>query len=327
MNASDESRSEGQSSSTSGDGRPRSGVRSVVVSNALGQRLDNFLARECRGVPRSRVYRMIRRGEVRINGSRARPSRRLSLGDVVRIPPVSSESDINWQPSQELKEKARECIAYREAGLLVVDKPPGWAVHRGSGLRFGLIDLLQELDGGMECSLVHRLDRDTSGCLLVATDPSMVRTLGAWFRERKVVKRYDALVCGRWPHGIDRLSIPLRKLHIGVREHRVVGGESGDEAVTLAKICRSSERITWMHFRTETGRTHQIRVHAQTIGHPVVGDPKYGDDARLPKPPRMMLHAKSVRLPDGREYEVRAGSEFRDYWNKVVTKPESLDQL
>lgn len=294
-----------------------------------GVRLDRFLARQLPGVPRTRLFRVVRKGEVRVNGRRASIDQRLAAGDDVRIPPVrfeterpgsadGSEARIDRRPSPGLIESVRAAVIHEDERLLVVNKPAGIAVHGGSGVHFGVIEALRaarpEEAGSLE--LVHRLDRDTSGVLLVARKASVLRMLHALLREGEgFEKRYLALVAGHWQLGRKRIDAPLRTdLRVGgertVRVHASGKSSSSD----FATVQFFGTTATLMEVRIDTGRTHQIRVHAAYAGHPVAGDEKYGnaDFNQLLRElglRRMFLHAANVSFtwPDrGTPFSVSA---------------------
>jgi len=281
----------------------RAAVRYIEAgAGDAGQRVDNFLARHLRDLPRSRLYRLLRKGEVRVNGRRVRPDHRLATGDRVRLPPVLRVSERPArQPSAALRQLASGAILHEDADLIVLDKPAGVAVHGGSGISFGLIEALRAARPELtELELVHRLDRDTSGCLLIAKRRAVLRTLHALLRERDLEKRYLALVCGRWTLGSKLIDLPLvtNRRQGGERVVKVDAG--GLSAVSrFTPIEHFGGTATLMEVVIGTGRTHQIRVHAAFAGHPVAGDEKYGDrecnrqlaDVGLR---RMFLHASSV---------------------------------
>jgi len=277
-------------------------VRHVEVgAGDDGQRIDNYLLRVLKGVPRSHVYRLLRRGEVRINGRRTKPERRLEEGDVVRLPPVRMAPD--ERPRQvpvPLRAAVRAAIVYEDERILALDKPAGLAAHGGSGLAFGVIETLRADRPGAELELVHRLDRDTSGVLVVAKDRGSLRILHALLRDGAVSKRYLALVSGRWTLGRKRIDAPL-KTNLKQGGERVVKvHEEGKEAASTFKPVRGfGSRATLVEVEIHTGRTHQIRVHAAYAGHPVAGDEKYGDrefNARMKAAGlrRMFLHAQEM---------------------------------
>jgi 23S rRNA pseudouridine955/2504/2580 synthase len=272
-----------------------------VTPEEAGQRLDNYLQRCLAGVPRSRIYRLIRKGEVRVNGRRAGPQARLQPHDRIRVPPVRLQAEAApARPADRLLEQTAGAIVFEDDKLLVLDKPAGIAVHGGSGVTFGVIEALRALRPGESLELVHRLDRDTSGCLLVARRPGTLRTLHALLREGGVEKRYLALLKGRWPFGAKRIEVPLRtETRVG-GERTVRPGISGKPSVSdFRPLQFFGHTATLVEVRLRTGRTHQIRVHASHAGHPVAGDDKYGDatfngELRALGLSRMFLHAHSL---------------------------------
>ncbi|HKR35410.1 MAG TPA: RluA family pseudouridine synthase [Steroidobacteraceae bacterium] len=278
-----------------------------------GQRLDNFLLRTLGAVPRSLVYRILRTGEVRVNGRRAKPAYRLAAGDRVRLPPLQDtklqdEPDPVRAPSKSLRDFVAGAVIFEDRDLIVVNKPAGVAVHGGSGVSFGVIEALRAVHPQLkELELVHRLDRETSGCLLVAKRRAVLRDLHAQLRQREMDKRYLALVAGRWPFGAKTIDLPLKtNLKQGGERVVRVHGE-GQEAVTTFKPIEQFGKVaTLLDIALGTGRTHQIRVHAAHAGYPVAGDEKYGDrekDAKLKAYglSRMFLHAASLTFRRGDE--------------------------
>jgi len=270
----------------------------------VGQRIDNFLLRTLKDVPRSLIYRIVRSGEVRVNGGRVRPDYKLANADRIRLPPVRvkprGQTDA---PSRSLREFVTAAVIYEDRDLIVVNKPAGVAVHGGSGLAFGVIETLRAAHPELkELELVHRLDRETSGCLLVAKRRAVLRELHALLRERSMHKRYLALVCGRWPFATKTIDLPL-KTNLKQGGERVVRVHpEGQEAVTTFTPAQHFGKLaTLLDVDLGTGRTHQIRVHASHAGFPIAGDEKYGDrerDAAL-KPfglSRMFLHAHALKF-------------------------------
>ena len=276
----------------------------LVDEESAGQRLDNFLMRHLKGVPKTHVYRIIRSGEVRINKGRAAADTRVQNGDEVRLPPV--------RVSHKVAEKAERPAPGREFPLLLeddslmaIDKPAGVAVHGGSGVSFGVIEQLRQARPEANLlELVHRLDRDTSGILLVAKKRSALKHLQEQFRERETGKTYLALVKGDWPDKLKVIDQPLHKflLSDGERRVRVTTPEDPDgmRSITLVKVAQRLQGATLLEVTIKTGRTHQIRVHLASQGHPIAGDDKYGDfewNRQLLKPgarvglKRMFLHA------------------------------------
>ena len=294
----------------------RTGVRLFEVSEEeAGQRLDNFVHKHLGDIPRSRVYRVIRKGEVRVNGHRAGPDTRLQAHDKIRIPPVRVRPPEEvGRPSADLQETIRKAIVYEDARLLVLDKPAGIAVHGGSGISFGVIEALRAVRPDEHLELAHRLDRDTSGCLIVARSTASLRILHALFREEDTTfeKRYLTLLKGQWDLGKKRIDAPLRTDTRVGGERTVRVDASGKPSLSeFRPVQFFGRRATLMEVSLLTGRTHQIRVHAQHAGHPVAGDEKYGDDAfndemRTLGLNRMFLHAHSVSFdwPEGGQFSV-----------------------
>jgi 23S rRNA pseudouridine955/2504/2580 synthase len=270
----------------------------------VGQRLDNYLMRVLKTVPKSHVYRVLRKGEVRVNGKRAKPETRLALGDRVRIPPVRiDDKPVIAQPSNSLQSFITSSILHEDEQLLIVNKPAGVAVHGGSGLAFGVIEALRQSRPELpELELVHRLDRDTSGVLLIAKRRAALRQLHSELREREMTKRYLALVSGRWELGKKRIDLPLLTNQKQGGERMVRVHPDGQSALSTFEPQQHFGKVaTLMSIEIGTGRTHQIRVHAAYAGHPVAGDEKYGDkesgDAlKAFGLRRMFLHAHSLEF-------------------------------
>lgn len=280
------------------NGLVSTGPRLVPVeADAVGRRLDNFLISALKGLPRARVYRMIRSGEVRVNKGRSKPSYHLAMGDVVRIPPVRGlEKNAEPYISPGRADWLNAFVIYEDEYLLVLNKPSGLAVHGGSGVSLGAIELLRS--ARPDCrylELVHRLDRDTSGCLLVAKKRSSLRELHAEFRDGEVEKIYYALLTGRWKGGNREVALPLMTEHREGGERHVRTGADGKPAVTRFFPQRRYGDAVFMQVKLLTGRTHQIRVHAAAIGHPVAGDERYGSGNAPPAGlRRLFLHAGSL---------------------------------
>ena len=301
----------------------KSSVRFVTVgAEHAGQRVDNFLRTELKGVPKSLVYRIVRKGEVRINKGRAKPEMRLALGDVVRIPPLRMSEDVPVRVGANLQETLRQAILYQDDGMLVLDKPSGLAVHAGSGVNVGAIEALRALFPelpGLE--LAHRLDRETSGVLVFAKDRPTLMTLHAIFREDTAKKTYLALVHGRFPDTLREVDAPLEKNTLRSGERLVEVRGDGKPSLTRFRVVKHFGRATLIEAMPVTGRTHQIRVHAAHAGYPLVGDDKYGDAARdkalrhrlasggagalLYAPLRLFLHAASIKLPRPSQKDLR----------------------
>ena len=273
----------------------------TVGDEADGQRIDNFLLRTLKGVPKSHVYRILRSGEVRVNKGRVGPETRLRLGDVVRVPPVRTAAPARKGAALFAFKPA---ILHEDEALIAVDKPAGLAVHGGSGISLGLIEQLRaSRPDARFLELVHRLDRETSGVLLVAKKRSALTALHAQLRDGEVDKRYLVLVRGPWRDAKRIVDAPLHKFSTREGERRVRVNENGRESRTIFRQQKSwpdhDPPLVLLEAELETGRTHQIRVHLQHLGHALAGDDKYGDFAwnrELAREglKRMFLHARSV---------------------------------
>ncbi|MCG8435304.1 MAG: RluA family pseudouridine synthase [Gammaproteobacteria bacterium] len=260
----------------------RAKVRLVEVHEKDdGQRIDNYLLRELKGVPRSHIYRLLRTGQVRVNKSRIKASHRLAAGDVVRVPPLRlSDRDKPARVPDAMKDRLETSVVYEDDALLAINKPAGMAAHGGSGISFGVIETLrQNRPNAPMLELVHRLDRDTSGLLLIAKRRAELRDLHELLRAGKVEKRYLALVKGKWSRRRSRVTAKLRKNIFRGGERMVSVDESGRDAVSDFYPLAQYQDATLVEVRIHTGRTHQIRVHAAHAGHPILGDDKYGDPA------------------------------------------------
>ena len=253
-------------------------VRQVMVSSEeAGQRIDNFLARYLKGVPKSHIYRILRRGEVRVNSGRIRAQYKVCAGDTVRIPPVRVSTSPKAQARPVPGLEAR--ILFENSRCLVVNKPSGLAVHGGSGVSYGVIEAFRAArPDAPYLELAHRLDRETSGCLVLAKRRSFLRAFQAQLREVTVVKHYLALVAGAWQGGKQTVTAPLRKNLLRGGERMVTVDETGKAAVSVFSPVSTFADATLVDVELKTGRTHQIRVHGTHIGHPLAGDGKYGDE-------------------------------------------------
>jgi len=257
-----------------------------VDADQADQRIDNFLVARLKGVPRTHVYKLLRKGEVRVNKGRVRADYRLRAGDLVRLPPMKvAQKAPPKQLSQGLGRVLGSSIVYEDDGLLVVNKPPGLAVHGGSGISLGLIEALRQLrPEARYLELVHRLDRDTSGCIMVAKKRSYLRHLQQAFRDKTagrggITKEYQALVLGSWGKQVSRVEAPLLKLEQNGGQERIVKVHpNGKPSITQFTVLQRYRDYTLLEARPITGRTHQIRVHAQFKQCPLLGDERYGND-------------------------------------------------
>jgi len=303
-------------------------VRHVEVQADAGQRIDNYLIRALSGVPRSRVYRMLRAGEVRVNRHRVQPDYRLRAGDRIRIPPWHADAHETEPVPRSARERIAGCVIHEDDRLIVLDKPAGLAVHGGSGVAFGAIEVLRTLyPTGGKLELAHRIDRDTSGLLLVARGRTALVALHAAFRERRVAKSYAALVFGRWPRRLRSVQSALTRYVTAGGERRVrVDAEEGKTARTDFEVVAATDAASWVTATPFTGRTHQIRVHCSQAEHAIVGDEKYASDAeraraRAAGVRRLCLHAARLRLElDGRKrvFESPIPADFEAAWRALA---------
>ncbi|WP_286238656.1 23S rRNA pseudouridine(955/2504/2580) synthase RluC [Neptuniibacter halophilus] len=276
-----------------------------ITEDNLGQRIDNFLITALKGAPKSLVYRILRKGEVRVNKKRIKPEYRLQIGDLVRVPPVRlADKPAPAKASGQLVEQLEAAILYEDDDLIVVNKPSGLAVHGGSGISLGLIESFRQIRPQCKfMELVHRLDRDTSGCILLAKKRSALRLMHESLQKSRITKIYHALVIGSWPERKQRIDAPLRKNELKSGERVVKVAADGKASLTEYKVLeRYGREATLVEARPITGRTHQIRVHCQFAGHPIAGDDKYTSDQdnalmRERGVNRLFLHAAELRFP------------------------------
>ncbi|MGD2076075.1 MAG: 23S rRNA pseudouridine(955/2504/2580) synthase RluC [Gammaproteobacteria bacterium] len=306
-----------------------------ISAEEAGQRIDNFLQRLLKGVPRSRIYRLLRRGEVRVNRARARPDYRIRSGDQVRIPPVRRSAAASADSGAAgAAERLRDAILYEDERLLVLNKPAGMAVHGGSGLSFGVIEALRVMrPDAPYLELVHRLDRDTSGCLLIAKRRSELRTLHALLRAGQVQKRYLLLVQGDWRPERFEVTVALRKNLLRGGERMVEVDAEGKQALTRFHVLARYPGASLLEAEPRTGRTHQIRVHAAHRGHPLAGDAKYGDAVfnrkmRALGLKRLFLHAHFIAFADAarsRAIEISAplAQDLRNVIQQLESRPDT----
>lgn len=299
-----------------------------VAPEFAGQRIDNFLRTQLKGVPKTLIYRILRKGEVRVNKGRIKPEYKLQAGDIVRVPPLRlAERDEPEPLAQGLLERLEAAIVYEDKALLVLNKPAGIAVHGGSGLNYGVIEAFRQLRPEVkDLELVHRLDRDTSGLLMIAKKRSMLRHLHEALRSDGVDKRYMALVRGHWATARKQVSAPLQKSNLRSGERMVEVDAEGKEALTLFRVLRRfGDFATLVEARPVTGRTHQIRVHAKHAGHSIAGDPKYGDDdftreIRELGGKRLFLHAYQLTVPLPEGGELRLDAPVDDMWANTLER-------
>ncbi|HIM21403.1 MAG TPA: RluA family pseudouridine synthase [Gammaproteobacteria bacterium] len=280
-------------------------VSSYIVDEEYEDvRLDNCLISRLKNLPRSKIYSIIRKGEVRVNGSRSKPDRRLKKDDVIRIPPYRIEERNQNRASKSLTELLEERIIYNKNSVLIINKPEGLASHGGSGLKLGLIEAVRQIEDKFKnAQLVHRLDRGTSGCIVLSLKRSVLRTLNTEMREGRVEKKYLAIVGSKWPHKEIQITSNLKKNHLRSGERHVIETPDGKQSITKFKRLKSNQKACLLECTLLTGRTHQIRVQVSNEGYPIIGDKKYGQvelnnfySKRGIK--RMLLHAKEINFPE-----------------------------
>lgn len=263
-----------------------------ITNEQAGRRLDHFLFARFKDIPKSYFYRLLRSGNIRVNKKRVLPSYRIQAGDQLRLPPMTIEtgSTTVYFPSN-LTRKIKDRILYESDRIIVLNKPVGLAVHRGSGIDFGLIDVLRRLyTDHPSLELVHRLDRETSGCIVVAKQNDILRELHRLFLQGKVLKRYLVLTMGHFPKAMHRVDVPLAKNVLQSGERMVRVDAAGKRAITEFRVVEYFNEASLVEATLKTGRTHQIRVHARHTGHPIAGDKKYGDRLFNDKMHRQGLH-------------------------------------
>jgi len=277
----------------------------TVTDDQEGQRLDNFLKSRLKGLPKSALYRIVRKGEVRVNKKRAKPDTRLQCNDVVRIPPVrvSPDSSDKVHIGSRTQNLLDSRVIYEDEGLLVINKPSGMAVHGGSGLSFGVIEAVRKMRPDAKfLELVHRLDRETSGCLMIAKKRAVLKSLHAHLRDGGLDKVYQALLLDRWNGRHHKVDAPLQKFHLASGERIVQVSREGKPSVTEFTVLEHLPGSTFVQAKPITGRTHQIRVHAQFSGHSIAGDEKYtlrtqNAAFKVHGLTRLFLHAVSINIP------------------------------
>jgi 23S rRNA pseudouridine955/2504/2580 synthase len=287
----------------------------TISDNNAGQRIDNFLFTYLKKIPKSRIYKMLRKGEVRVNKKRIDQLYRLKLNDQVRIPPFwGVPVEVKGRPSDSSINLLQSRILYEDANLLILNKPTGIAAHGGSGINFGVIEILRYSNPNLKnLELAHRLDRETSGCIILAKKRSILCQLHELMRTGKVTKRYYLLVRGQWQPGEYRVSLPLLKNVLRSGERIVRVDKEGKESITIFRPQRVFADATLVEAELQTGRTHQIRVHAAHSGHPIAGDEKYGSKEfnahmRSLGLKRLFLHSYEISfmLADGKKINVTA---------------------
>ncbi|QCI17742.1 23S rRNA pseudouridine(955/2504/2580) synthase RluC [Buchnera aphidicola (Acyrthosiphon lactucae)] len=302
-----------------------------INKDMLNQRIDNFMHCRFKNVPKSMIYRIIRTGKIRINKKRIKPHYKLKIGDELKIPPIKVSSNIknNFFPFNHAKNLLNS-ILYEDNHLLIINKPSGIAVHGGSGLNFGVIEFfrkLRPLDKFLE--LVHRIDRETSGVLMLAKKRTSLASLHQQLREKKIKKEYIALVHGSWPIHIKKISEPLLKIRLKNKQKIVLINQKGKPAETFFQIKKKFSSSTLLSITPKTGRTHQIRVHTSYAGHPILFDKRYGKsnlDANIKNKKninRLLLHSSGIHFihpKNGNKTYIKAplDTDFKNYLNNII---------
>jgi 23S rRNA pseudouridine955/2504/2580 synthase len=271
----------------------------IEDENDVGQRIDNFLMRRLKGVPKQKIYSILRKGEVRVNSGRVKQTYRLKAQDRVRIPPVATRAEAPVQLNDETEQLLEASILLEDKDFIAINKPYGFAVHGGSSITSGVVEMLRVIRGQPRIELAHRLDRDTSGCLLLCKKRGVLKEVQGAFRERTVKKKYTLIAQGRWPTKTRTIQYRLLRYETDWGERRVRVDAKGQVARTDFQILEAGEHATLLQAALHTGRTHQIRVHAQSQGHPILGDTKYGGASGPKEVARLCLHASRLVVPIG----------------------------
>ena len=292
-----------------------------VSSEYEGVRLDNCLISKLKGLPRAKIYSIIRKGEVRVNKSRCQPSYRLKAEDIIRIPPYTSTQKVNKKSSEINKNKVVRSILRKEKDFLIVNKPIGLACHGGSGISLGLIETIRQIDKKyVDAQLVHRIDKDTSGCLVVALKKSILREFHKEIRNKNVDKIYAAVVKGKWPESLRKISLSMKKETLKSGKRIVRANKKGKFSETEFELLSSGTSHSLIRAKIITGRTHQIRVHSSHEGYPILGDIKYGDAVYNKKLQskglkRMLLHAESINF---KNLDIEQSAPIPEVFSKYV---------
>ena len=293
----------------------------TVTEEYTNTRLDNCLISKLKYLPKSKIYSIIRKGEVRVNGSRCKHDIRLKVGDIIRIPPHNTEKKNSFLPSNSMVGILKKNIIYHHENILIINKPVGLASHGGSGIRLGLIEAIRQIDKEYKnAHLVHRLDRETSGCIVLALKRSVLRNLNEEFREGRVEKKYLAVVKGEWPVNLSLVKSNLKKNVLRSGEREVQIHSDGKESKTRFNLIKKNKELSLIECELFTGRTHQIRVQTSNLGYPILGDKKYGDSEINDKFKqkglnRMLLHATSINFP---KFEIFCKSQEPPIFKKIM---------
>lgn len=293
----------------------------IIDDDQADQRIDNFLLAYLKSVPKTRIYKMLRKGEVRVNGGRIKPPYRLKANDQVRVPPVYQKKQAEG-PSASLNDVKRldNLIVYESERLIVLNKPTGIAVHGGSGIAFGVIEAMRSLRPELKyLELVHRIDKDTSGCLMIAKKRSTLRYIHKQLRARTVKKTYHAIVSGHWPRSCKQVNFPLAKSLTKTGENITVVSEAGKPSLTRFRLLKTFKSCSLIEARPSTGRTHQIRAHCAYSGFPICGDTRYDINNVGVINDRLYLHAQEIEFfeqPEGEKITVSADVEIN--WLNII---------
>ena len=276
----------------------------IVNKDNDGRRLDNYLFSQFKkGIPKSKIYSSVRKAKIKVNGKKAKPDQKVKDGDKVTYPLLVQKSNISDSPNlQEHLNLIKNSILYDSKNFIVINKPPNYAVHGGSGLNFGIIEIVRKLYKYSEnFNLAHRLDKSTSGCLIISKKMSSLRDIHKQFRERSIKKIYQCIVLGEWPHDLKKVKNKLDTKKIDKKEQKTFRSDSGKESLTTFKIEKQFDKFTQLIAMPHTGRTHQIRFHCFDSGYPIIGDRKYSNDMSKTLAKRLMLHAKQIEFQDDGE--------------------------
>jgi 23S rRNA pseudouridine955/2504/2580 synthase len=276
----------------------------IVNKDNDGRRLDNYLFSQFKkGIPKSKIYSSVRKAKIKVNGKKAKPDQKVKDGDKVTYPLLVQKSNISDSPNlQEHLNLIKNSILYDSKNFIVINKPPNYAVHGGSGLNFGIIEIVRKLYKYSEnFNLAHRLDKSTSGCLIISKKMSSLRDIHKQFRERSIKKIYQCIVLGEWPLDLKKVKNKLDTKKVDKKEQKTFRSDSGKESLTTFKIEKQFDRFTQLIAMPHTGRTHQIRFHCYDSGYPIIGDRKYSNEMSKTLSKRLMLHAKQIEFQDNGE--------------------------
>lgn len=298
----------------------------IEDENDVGQRIDNFLMRRLKGVPKQKIYSILRKGEVRVNSARVKQTYRLQYKDYVRIPPVITRADVPTRLNDETEAVLEASILFEDDDFIAINKPYGFAVHGGSSIASGVVELLRVMRTQPRIELAHRLDRDTSGCLLLCKKRGVLKEVQAAFRERRVKKKYTLIAAGLWPTKVRTVQDRLLRYVTDWGERRVRVDAAGQVARTDFQIEQRTQEATLLQATLHTGRTHQIRVHAQAQGHAILGDTKYGKQGPAADAQRLCLHASRLVVPlgsDRLDLSAPVEATMQQVWQQIQSRHDA----